>query len=84
VFIAALLVYKAVCWVSWANNAKETRTIGITAMDGSKSKWSTHHDRMVSQLCLEEDNVVTHRNNQGHNDEGFGCDRLSFRRQDGH
>jgi hypothetical protein len=71
------------------NNAKETRTIGTTAMDGGNGKWRIHHGGMVSQLRPEEDKVVTRRHNyyhdnRNHDDEGFRRDRFSFRRQEGY
>jgi hypothetical protein len=69
------------------NNAKESRAIGATAMDGSNSKRRMYHGRMVSQLRPKEDKVVTRHNyyHDDHNDdERFGHDRFSFRRQEGY
>jgi hypothetical protein len=61
-----------------AKNAKESRAIGATAMDGSNGKRRMYHGRMVSQLRPKEDKVVTRRHNYNHDDEGFGRDRFSF------
>jgi hypothetical protein len=64
-----------------AKNAKESRTIGATAMDGGNSKWRMYHGRMVSQLRPKEDKVDT-RHNYYHDDERVRRDRFSFRRQE--
>jgi hypothetical protein len=67
------------------NNAKETRAIGTTAMDGSNGKRRIHHGRMVSKLRPKEDKVVTRlRHNYNADDEGFRRDRFSFNRQEGY